>query len=312
MAFSRDGLRWKEQPAGPRPLLGGDIVDVYWDPIRRRYGAVTKQGWRGQWTDAKGKKHDMGVRAVGHATSRDFVRWTPSELIFKPDEQDEGEIQWYGMGAVMARGRLLIGTPKTLRDALPAEPGGPVKGIGYSTLAISRDGERWTRFRQPFLDRNPKPGTWDRAMTWIDSAVLVGDQLFLYYGGYGKGHKVEPFTLRQIGLARMPRDRYVSLDARGAAVGTLRTEPLVVGAAQMTLNADARGGEIRVQLLDEAGKVRPGFAFADCQPIAGDSLAHPVRWKGSLASLRRQAVRVEMRLRGARVFAFEFREKPRQ
>jgi hypothetical protein len=230
-------------------------------------------------------------------------------LIFTPDEQDEGEMQWYGMGAVMARGRLLVGMAKVLRDDLPAEQGGRVKGIGYTTLAISRDGEHWHRFREPFLDRNPKPGTWDRAMTWIDSAVLVGDELFLYYGGSARGHKVAPFDERQIGLAKLPRDRYVSLDAKGMAVGTLRTVPLVVGAAAMTLNADARGGEIRVQLLDEAGKVRPGFAFADCQPITGNSLAHTVRWKGALATLRHKTVRVEMRLRNARVFAFEFREK---
>ena len=307
VAFSADGIRWKEQAPGDAPLRGGDIIDVYWDPLRRRYGAITKQGWRGQWTDRNGKRHDMGIRAVGHATSRDFVHWTPPRLIFVPDERDEGEMQWYSMGSVMLRGPLLVGIAKVLRDDLPAEPGGEVKGIGYSALAYSRDGETWTRLREPFLDRNPKPGTWDRAMTWTDSAVLVGDELLLYYGGYARGHKVAPHDERQIGLAKLPRDRYLSLDA-GDEPGMLRTRPLVVGAAEMTVNADARGGEIRVQLLDEAGQVRPGFAFADCEAITGNSLAHPVRWKGELAALRHKTVRVEMRLRNARLYAFEFRE----
>jgi len=307
VVFSPDGLRWKPQPAGPKPLVGGDIVDVYWDPIRRHYGAVMKRGERCQWTDRNGRKHDMGIRAVGHAVSRDFVQWTAPKLIFVPDERDEGEMQWYGMGSIALRGPLLVGIAKVLRDDLPAEPGGEVRGIGYSVLAYSRDGETWTRLREPFLDRNPRPGTWDRAMTWIDSAVPVGDELFLYYGGYARGHKVAPHDERQIGLARLPRDRYLSLDA-GDEPGTLRTRPLVVGAAKMTVNADARGGEVRVQLLDETGKVRRGFAFADCQPIVGDSLAHRVRWKGDLAALRHKTVRVEMRLRDAKVFALEFRE----
>jgi hypothetical protein len=296
------------QPAGPAPLDGGDIVDVYWDPIRRRYGAVMKRGERRQWTDRNGKRHDMGIRAVGHATSPDFVHWTPPTLIFVPDERDEGETQWYGMGSVTLRGPLLVGIAKVLRDDLPAEPDGPVQGIGYSVLTYSRDGETWTRLRRPFLDRNPKPGTWDRAMTWIDSAVPVGDELFLYYGGYARGHKVAPHDERQIGLAKLPRDRYLSLDANDGT-GMLRTRPLVVGAATMAVNADVRGGELHIQLLDQTGVVRPGFAFADCQPITGDSLAHPVRWTGDLASLRHKTVRVQMRLRHGKVFAFEFRER---
>ena len=44
------------------------------------------------------------------------------------------------------------------------------------------------------------------------------------------------------------------------------------------------------------------------EPIVGDSLAHRVRWKGDLAALRHKTVRVEMRLRDAKVFALEFRE----
>lgn len=37
-------------------------------------------------------------------------------------------------------------------------------------------------------------------MTWADCQLVVGDEMFIYYGGYARGHKVERFTERQIGL----------------------------------------------------------------------------------------------------------------
>jgi hypothetical protein len=114
------------------------------------------------------------------------------------------------MAGILARGDLLIGLVKVLRDDLPAEASGEKRGIGYTTLAYSRDGVTWTRDREPFLPRNPSTGTWDHAMSWGDCQCPVDDDVFIYYGGYARGHKVERFTERQIGLARM------SLHARRA------------------------------------------------------------------------------------------------
>ena len=114
------------------------------------------------------------------------------------------------------------------------------------------------------------PGTWDHAMTWVDCQFPVGDETYLYYGGYARGHKVERFTERQIGLARMKRDRYVAREA-GKTPGTLRTPLLTLDGSTLTLNAEARGGEVKAQVLDSAGKPMPGFTFADCTPIRSDA-----------------------------------------
>lgn len=48
-----------------------------------------------------------------------------------------------------------------------------------------------------------------------DGQVLHGEEVLLYYGGYKLGHKGERFTTRQIGLARMKRDRYAGYAASG-------------------------------------------------------------------------------------------------
>ena len=43
-------------------------------------------------------------------------------------------------------------------------------------------------------------------MTWIGACLPVGDEVFLYYGGYARGHKVESTTERQLGMARLRKD----------------------------------------------------------------------------------------------------------
>src|SRR5207248_9725004 len=135
------------------------------------------------------------------------------------------------------------------------DPGGPRDGIGYSVLATSRDGVTWRRFREPFLDRNPERGSWDHAMTWVSGVLPVGDEVFFYYGGYARGHKVAADKERQIGLARLKRDRYVAVKPTGDS-GTLRTHPFVVPGRRLTINADAARRSVQVRLLT-----------ADCEPL---------------------------------------------
>jgi hypothetical protein len=98
-------------------------------------------------------------------------------------------------------------------------------------------------------------------MTWGDCLLPVDDEVYVYYGGYARGHKVERFTERQIGLARLRRDRFVSRDAKEEG-GWLRT-PLVSlgGASELTINAevDKVNGEIRARVLDAAGRAARGL-----------------------------------------------------
>jgi hypothetical protein len=212
-----------------------------------------------------------------------------------PDQKDEGLTEYYSVGNVIARGGLLIGLLKVLRDDLPAEPDGKVQGIGYTVLAWTRDGEHWERDREPFMDRNPQPGTWDRAMTWGDCLLPVDDEVFIYYGGYARGHKVERFKERQLGFARMQRDRFVSRDAASEG-GTLRTPPLLLDGSKLTLNANIKG-ELRVRLLD-------GTNVAESAPLHGDSLAHEVQWNSS-PQFKGKPVQLEFVVNDARLYGFE-------
>jgi len=314
VGFSPDGLRWT--PHAGNPVLRtyptgwpkfekqgvGDTVDAFWDPIRRRYACAVKLFALPEDGYARAPKAGaIYRRLVGLTTSEDFVRWENPGRIHVPDARDEGLLEFYGMGGTHARGPLLIGLVRVLRDDLPCDPGGPVDGIGYTALATSRDGVTWERFREPFLDRAPEPG-WDHAMAWASAVLPDGDDLLVYYGGYARGHKVEPARERQIGVARLQRDRYVARRA-GRRRGLLRTRPLVLPAGRLTLNATVRG-DLRVRVLREDGTPLPGFDWAETAPARGDGLALPIRWQRMWRG-RAEPVRMEFSFRDADLYAFE-------
>jgi hypothetical protein len=294
VAASPDGFVWKPLADGPVLKHNHDINSIFRDSLRNRYIAFVSSYTEGPtWTGQR--------RIPMSSVSDDLIHWQDPWVIFSPNAQDEGETQFYCMDGVIARGDLLIGLLKVLRDDLPADPDGPKAGIGYTVLAWSRDGEHWTRDREPFMDRGPA-GAWDHAMTWGDEQLLVDDETFIYCGGYRQGHKIERFTERQIGLARMPRDRYVARRA-GETRGYLRTPLLVLKGEGMTVNADVRG-YLRVRLVDEAGKALPGHDWEDCDTIKGDSTEHEVKWHGRLSSVKGKPVRIEFALRDADLWGF--------
>ena len=200
---------------------------------------------------------------------------------------------------------------KILRDDLKAsdtEPGS--FGRAHTSLAWSRDGRTWVRDREKFFEPDDNPSAWDHAHAWIDEQVVADDEVYLYYGGYKQGHKVNRFQERQIGLVRMPLDRYVARRTKSKP-GSLRTTPIQLEKNTSTLqvNANAQHGFLRVQIC------RPGenapihdFEFDHCTPIQSDGLHQNVQWrKRNIASLAGTAVVLEFNAVDADLFAFEFK-----
>lgn len=312
IATSADGFTWKSISDQPVVMTNHDITGIDWDPIRGRYMALLSI------VPSDGPYKNL--RIPHQSVSGDLLNWRPIWPIVTPDpdaEIEKGETQFYGMSAVLPRGNLLVSLVKVLRDDLNCEPGKTAKelhdtrsfaGLGYTVVAWSRDGETWKRETQPFLDRNSRPGTWDRAMAWADDQMIVGDYTYIYYGGYRWGHKAERFTERQIGFAQMPRDRYVGYTA-GDTAGRLRTNACPSGPLRVTVNAriDNGRGELKVRVVDESGKALPGFDWDDCDLVRGDRVDHLVAWKGGTAVRSDKPVALEFRLNYGTLFSFELK-----
>jgi hypothetical protein len=310
IAISADGLEWRMLTEETVVKHNQDCNSLSWDPIRKQYLMVgqMKLKVKPEWVEKRRIPHQ--------SVSKDLLNWEPIWPIIMPKigaPIEQGETQFYAMSGIIARGDLLIGLVKVLRDDLNATEGKTAKemgdmkrkaaGIGYTILAWSRDGRTWQRDHEVFIPRNPLPGSWDHANAWGTNQLIVGDQTYLYYCGYARGHKVDRFNERQIGLARMPRDRYVAREA-DINMGRLTTKPLILNGSSITANANIVG-EMRVRLLDLEGRPIKGFDWVD---ISGNAVDHPVEWKEDLKSLGKKAVQMEFQLRNAQLFSFELHE----
>ena len=302
---SADGLTW--QPLVDSVVLphDHDITNIDWDPLRETYVATVSTYTTGkQWTGQR--------RTTMMSFSNDLLHWEPPwSVLTANDNLDDGDTQFYAMAGYLTRGPLRIAMVKILRDDLQATgtQAGSF-GLAHTSLAWSRDGRTWVRDRAKFFQPDDGPNAWDHAHAWIDEQVVVGGEVYLYYGGYKQGHKMNRFEERQIGLVKTPLDRYVARRASGPAPGVLKMVPIRLGnpAGTLYVNADAAAGRLRVQVRDAAsGDVLPGLRFADCEPITTDSLHQLVRWrKNNLTDHAGRNVQIEFEMRNAAVFSFEF------
>jgi hypothetical protein len=314
IAVSPDGLAFR--PLVDRVVLphSHDINNIAWDDLRSRYVATVS-------TVMSSRRFSKDRRTTMQSVSDDLINWSPPVIVLCADDSvDQGDTQFYAMNGYLTRGPLRIGMVKVLRDDVPSDTDDVLRqrgggyGTGYTTLAWTRDGTHWVRDRQVFLDRGPA-GAWDRSHAWVDEQVVVGDRVYLYYGGYRSGYKANRFEDRQIGMTTMPLDRYVARQPAAEGPAHLTTIPLQLGEKSqvLELNANASGGSIRAQLRDaETNAVLPGFGFDDCRPITTDGLRLPIQWEtkdkaaSKLDAVAGKPVRIEFQLDRAKLYAFQF------
>ncbi|MDA1052163.1 MAG: hypothetical protein O3C40_17025 [Planctomycetota bacterium] len=134
--------------------------------------------------------------------------------------------------------------------------------------------------------------------------VVVGDRMFFYYAGWKKDHGPKD-NEAAIGLATLPRDRFVAIKPQKRR-GSLTTKPFVVEGEQLQINANASGGELRIEVLTEPGDPAPGYDAASCEPITTDELQVSVNWGDrSLKALKGKTIRLRCQLDQAELFAFQ-------
>ena len=235
-------------------------------------------------------------RVICWASSDDFIHWSGERVVIQADAQDDptANIQYM---FVFLYGGYYLGV-LTMHDET---------GQFNQQLAFSRDGLTWQRpWREPFIAVGP-PGAWDSGMVLgpVDPIVL-DDELRFLYGGFPIIHHDHAQTWDSaIGFASLRRDGFAAWEAD--AEGTLTTQPFVCPGGRLLVNADARGGAVTVEVLDESGEPIPGFEAARCAPLTADAVAAPVHWADAdLDALTGRPLRLRFAVQAARLFAFRF------
>jgi hypothetical protein len=317
VAFSADGIHFTPQNDAP-VIRSSDFCTVLFDEQSGRYRSYHKieqqlPGW------------DVPRRCMSMAESDDGVHFWPSIPVLAPDEADDAlakaqggvRAEFYGVHVWPYEGFYL-----GLLWVFEVTRGNPELGRGWDDgriepqLIYSADGIVWKRLpvREPFIPHGPA-GSFEAGSVYSagDHPVVVGDEVRFYYFGvsYTHGDTAPKTSLENysgVGLATLPRDRYVGWQG-GTAAGTVLTNVLRFRGRELHLNLDASRGETRVALLAEDGTPLSGYSLDDCQPLSSDGLDQVVRWRGrsDLSALSGKALRLEFSLRHSVLYTWQFR-----
>ena len=346
-AFSPDGIRWTKHPDAPllrtafgakkqpvpfvgenpyraetlpdgrvrrearMPITMSDAADVIFDAKRKAfviYGKMWIQGPDGGlvW------KHGMG-----RSESKDFLHWSKPQLVCAPDDAD-GALEFHTCPVFIHRERYF-----SLAQILNRAG----KGMMDVELMVSRDGFEWERpFRSPwFIARGP--GEQFDSGTVLSNANMIvhGSEMRFYYGAYssgaiGGGSDITSDQQKSgVGLAVLPLDRFAGIRSEPEAptakvkappdIGQITLKPLdFTKRTELYVNANAAGGAVFAELLNEDGYRVPGFDKANSVPAKKDAVRQRLAWKEKkLSDLPPGRYHLRLHLAKATVFAITLR-----
>ena len=305
-AESPDGFRWN--PAKGRLAFDGKADSaqcVIWEPSVekfRAYARLTSQ-------DAFGQR----IRIFRLIESPDFVNWEEPRELIRPDAQDGGPDTQLQQLAVTRFDGIYVGLLGLFRIQRYVEKGSGGIDEGNQLddiqLVTSRDGVRFTRAadRAIFLPKSLPPNWGTGGQRMASHMLLHNDTVFIYYGSRGQDAAGNPVGGIQIGLATLPRDRFVAmLPERLREEGLVELVPLTYTDDGLLLNTTVLpGGQIRGELADFGGNVIPGFEKENAQPITESGLDQPIQWKDGVTgkNSRGSPIRLRLWVRHAHVHA---------
>lgn len=304
-AYSMDGKTW--EPHFPPTLpYDGDAHCLMWDPVRACYLCTTRSAQHERMISRMQLSHpEMKLRNKRHvalAMSRDLMHWTPMLDILEADAKDPDNAQMYMM-YIVPYGHAYLGFVEMFYMS-PDMTHGPLD----MQLAISTDLVNWRRVggRQPFIGLGEK-GAIDSAHTLITTnpPYSEGDRLRFWYGGKDTEHWQAGHGALCTGTIR--RDGFGCWKA-GPEGGVVTTSLFQLNwATWPMLNVDATGGEVRMELLNEACEVVKGCSAKECRPITGDHQRAQVVFDSNFESFVRHTgkVRVRFHLKNAKLYAFK-------
>ncbi|MFO0922536.1 MAG: hypothetical protein U0905_08645 [Pirellulales bacterium] len=303
VAYSADGLHWRY--AESKGLFSSsDVVNFGWDPYAQRYYCT--------W-----KTRNRRGRAVGLALSQDGESWHKlyDGPIFVADDLDPDDTQIYGMPVFAYQG-MYIGLPWMYRAryfrhgeySIPKlhEAQADSSRKMEVQLAWSWDMVNWTRPKQrdEFLPLGPKDAWDDGMIVTAKAPIVMGDQLYFYYGGADEVHD-DKRAQAGIGLAKLRLDGFCSMETEKE--GWLRTRREVMRSPSIWINAKtAPGGSVVAELLDRKNRVIEGFSKEDCHAFEGDAVRHTLTWtKKELPKKAMESdVKIRFWLRNAQLYSY--------
>lgn len=301
-AVSPDGLHWTDLPEPLFEHFSDTQNVVLFDEQLGKYVGYFRYG--------PGSLEPDGRRSITRAESDDFRHWPLPRVVLQPDCQELPTDDYYTNAYCRYPRNLpyhlmFPAIYRRLRDDMEVR------------LAVSRDGFNWDWPERVSL-ATPDPG---------DSGAIGGfyacpELVPLPDQRWGLLLRAEPqfhnegYYHKATGRggyfcwAMWRPDRLVALEA--PVEGRVTLNPHQVQADRISLNYQTEpNGWIKVEIIEAAlwppAHLEPlaGYAFADCEPLRGDSLEGELRWQNSadIAALRGRRICLRIELYRARLFS---------
>ena len=265
VSYSPDGFHWED----PKLVVStDDLTDC--DCILNRREPTT-----GRWLGFFRPRTHPKRRFIGLSESDDFDHWSYPRMLMRPDDGDEPWTEFYGL-TMACFGRWRIGCLWVMRNNPDYSP-------MTVELAYSRDGFNYHRAmpRTQFLPLGPD-GSEDSRLIMPIALIKRENDVLLYYHGRNQEHgsdrtgdgiggvqmpkgRVEGDEPRSImGVALIPGRNFCGLRAEGD--GLVETKWLCnYGDGGVKAHAEVEpGGWIRAEILDQYGRVIPGWGRDEC------------------------------------------------
>lgn len=337
LARSRDGLSWERVPGYALPFLCDTHNQMFWDARLNKYvfyvrgwefpdragdyGRVVCRGETDQllklpWPFQANPNRKTGLRGMYGTVSAELP------IVMRCDKEDPPVTDLYNpcVNRYAEAEDVYLSFPSPYRhyDAKFNSHGRDKRGHADDkandgpvdiACAVSRDGVIWHRFREPYV-RLGLIGEMDGGSIYMGIGLVVKDNEIWQYncaveethGNYL--HKQKNAIIRVV----QRLDGFVSADT-GPEGGEITTPVVKFAGNRLRLNIDCGAmGEAWVEIQDEQGSPIPGFTMAESVSVDRNGVAQEVWWqKGpDLASLTGKPVRLHIKMRSAKLYAFQF------
>jgi hypothetical protein len=321
LAHSADGIEWTPYHDG-KPVTGraADFTNcLIWDDMAQTYRLFT----RTDYGPAGGPNEVRGMRMMTNPDVENSPsNWqTIRQWKFDRDGPDESHrrqiytmTDWqhggvhFGLFSVyewpndFSEGKATDHVKRHERDVINAY------------VATSRDAVAWDLSAiyagKPLIERGGD-NAWDKDMVFPTSWIITREnEHWIYYGGANERHGVaeifQPKREMAIGLAKLPLDRFAGLHA-DEQPGIVVTKPFKLSAAELTLNADAKDGEVSIDVLESDSTPITELSGANAVTLKSlDAIAWSAKWTSPELTRRiGQMVRLRFRLHNATLYAFQ-------
>ncbi len=325
ICFSPDGIHWTPIPERPAGIMVDCTINLMYDESRNMWQIYARPSMyakdeRIDWHHQR-DIYPNGVyrRDVCLFESPDLIRWSAPRIIYRPEEtffrQEADNISFFSVGNYSA-GFIHHFTEINEHDSYVY--GGSQQMFPYLVYGSDTKSLKMAPDKKCLIPKTVDGADPISAMMPGTPMHIKGDENTYFFASvnHRTNQVSQPANSQWEGklyLMRFNGNRFLARTGDYFG-GWLLTRQFILDGSEIEIDAiapeDTKFGEVRCEIVGEDGAPIDGFAFADSDPVTGDSFHHKLTWKGSsdISALRGKAVYLRFLVVASKIYSFTVKE----